>query len=141
MVRETPSGSGVGQALLSLAPKFKRRPPGAVGMRQINVANDWYHVDKPPEWARRPTAGDLKGVYPRHATGISGYAIISCIVNPRGALSDCVPTEEMPSGAGFGAAAVMLRRYFYMKPAKLGGVAVISSVGIPIYWGRLQAAR
>ncbi|MEW5683577.1 MAG: energy transducer TonB [Pseudomonadota bacterium] len=136
VVRETPVAAGYGAALLSLAPKFRREPPGKRDLREINIVWDWFRIDTPPDWIRRPTPGDLKAVLPKKALeqGIDGRAIVSCVVTVQGSLTDCLPVEEHPAGIGFGDAAVALTPQLLMKPARLAGAPTPSTVNIPINW-------
>ncbi|PZQ62592.1 MAG: hypothetical protein DI570_10130 [Phenylobacterium zucineum] len=136
IIRETPVGLGYGDALLSMAPKFRRTPPGKQDLREVNAVWDWYHPDTPPDWIRRPSAGDLKAVLPRRALekGIDGRAVVSCTVTVQGSLVDCVPIEEAPTGIGFGEAAVALTPQMLMRPARLKGQPSPSTVRIPINW-------
>lgn len=137
VVSETPIGSGVGDAVLSLTPKFRREPPGKDDLREVNVVVGWSNIDKPADWRRRPSAEDLLAVFPREAfrREVSGYAVISCVVTVQGALNDCVVIDESPAGMGFGGAAIALTPQFTMKPALLRGEPVISTARFPIRFG------
>ncbi len=134
LVRENPSGSGFGAALLSLAPKYRHRPLGKSESRDIRVAAEWYPMDTPPDWRKRPTANDILSVFPAEAfrRGQGGSATITCIATPQGTLQDCLTISESPAGAGFGAAAIALTPQFTLKPALYKGQAVPSAVAIPI---------
>lgn len=63
-----------------------------------------------PEWAERPTGGDIARYYPAQArrNGVEGRATISCSVQASGALSACTIVSETPPGMGFGAAAIAM---------------------------------
>lgn len=143
VVRETPVGSGYGDALLSLAPKYKRKPPGKTGARRVAVPGEWYRFDTRPDWLRRPTPENLRGVFPRQAVnkGVDGSALIDCIATVQGALQDCFVIEESPAGLGFGAAALALTPQLMFKPARLNGVPVTSTVTIPINWKDIEGMR
>ena len=52
-------------------------------------------------WLRRPTPR-----YPQGRTYTRGFAVISCITQPDGRVSDCEVEAEFPLGGGFGRAAV-----------------------------------
>jgi TonB family protein len=136
VVRETPQGSGYGEAALSLAPKYRRKPPGKTGAREAIVPVDWYRFDTPPDWLKRPTPDSLRGVFPRQAVnkGVDGSAVISCIATVQGALQDCYVMDETPPGLGFGGAALALTPQLMFKPARLNGVPVVSMVNVPINW-------
>lgn len=137
VVGETPVGAGVGEAVLSLTPKFRREAPGEDDLREVHVVVSWSHADEPGDWRRRPTARDLLAVFPREAyrRGMGGEAVISCISTPQGALHDCVSVHESPAGMGFGNAAIALTPQFTMKPATLDGEPVRSTVRIPVKFG------
>jgi TonB family protein len=134
VVRETPQGVGVGAAVLSLAPKFRREKPGPKDLREVELALDWFEFDKAGDWVRRPSADDLRTVLPGEAIkrGISGLAVIDCVATVQGALTDCVVVHEAPAGIGFGASAIALTPQFMMRPASLKGVPVRSTVRMPI---------
>jgi TonB family protein len=64
--------------------------------------------------------------------GLSGYALIQCIVSPQGALHDCQVLKETPAGAGFGQAALALTPQFLMRPETVNGKPVEATISIPI---------
>jgi TonB family protein len=132
VVLETPAGSGFGAALLALAPKYVRKPPGKNDLREVNVVFDEHPFDVGPDWLKRPTAGDLLAVWPTAAwkKGQGGKAVINCQVTVQGALNECVAVEETPGG--FGGAAIALTPQLLMRPATLKGSPVVSVAQIPI---------
>lgn len=134
VIQETPLGLGIGPGLLSLAPKYRRKPPGEKGLREVNIAESWAPADKPADWSRRPTANDLRSVFPVEAykRGISGSATIECVATLQGALTNCVSLEETPADKGFGGAAIALTPQFMMKPAMRDGAPALAIVRIPI---------
>lgn len=134
IVREAPTGIGAGEALLSLAPRYQRKPPGADGAREVSIVGAWYAADQQGDWVKKPTAADLMAVFPTEAyrRGINGQATIDCVSTVQGALTDCVAIEESPAGAGFGSAAIALTAQFLMKPARYHGAPVQSVARIPI---------
>lgn len=134
ITREMPAGSGVGAALLSLAPKFGRARPGPKSLREVDVPGAWTTVDRPPDWVKRPSATELRAVFPSDAydKGISGSAIIDCIATIQGGLSECVVLDERPAGMAFGGAAIALTPQFSMRSATLKGAPVPSIVRVPI---------
>lgn len=134
IIRETPSVKGIGPALLALAPKFRRKPPGEKDLREVIITDSWFPLDKLGDWARRPTESDLRKVFPVEAykRGISGMALIECISTVQGALIDCLALEEAPANMGFGGAAIALTPQFMMKPAEWRGAPAPSIVRIPI---------
>lgn len=134
VVSEIPAGAGVGEAVLSLVPKFRREAPDKDDLRETNVVVAWFQIDKAGDWRRRPTSDDLLAVFPREAyrRGVSGEAVISCVVTEQGGLNDCVPVHESPAGMGFGAAAIALTPQFMMRPATLEGEPAVSTIRIPV---------
>lgn len=88
-----------------------------------------------PDWARRPTGGEVAGYYPVAAMrdGVEGQATIDCVVARTGLLEQCVIVSETPPGAGFGQAAVAMTSVFRMKPKTLDGEAIDGgTVRLPI---------
>src|SRR4051812_25787350 len=71
-----------------------------------------------PDWLRRPTGEEMASYYPKIplAVALEGAAILSCSVSAQGRLEDCTVPYESPAGAGFGAAALRLGRFFQMRP-------------------------
>lgn len=137
VAHEYPSTQGFGDALLKLAPQYhvNLTAPGAPAVGDVFVVEgDWYEQDKPANWLRKPSSTDLIAVYPTQAMkdGVDGSAILSCIVNLQGALSDCIAYDDKPKGAHFADAALALTPQFLMKPATLNGHPVLSVARIPI---------
>jgi TonB family protein len=135
--RAYPPNAPLGPALLAAAPSIPVQPATRRGEptdSEIFIDLDRLPADKPADWARKPTAADLLAVWPKHAlrNGVSGEATLSCLVNPQGALFECLVKSERPAGESFGAAALALTPQFLMKPATRGGQPVVSEVGIPI---------
>jgi len=87
-----------------------------------------------PDWLVRPTGDEIARVYPRAAlrNRIAGSALLHCMVNIGGYLSDCTVSRETPSDAGFGNAALEITGYMRMKPATNYGVPVESDVQVPV---------
>src|SRR6185503_1298646 len=98
LTQESPAGAGVGPGLLSLAPKYVRKPPDKDDLREVNVVFDYHPFDTAPDWLKRPTPGDLQAVWPTEAwkRGQGGRAVINCVVTVQGTLNQCVPVEETP---------------------------------------------
>jgi TonB family protein len=88
----------------------------------------------PPSWRHKPTAADLIQVWPREAlrNGVSGRAVITCVVTVQGALRDCLASQESPPGAGFGHAGIEMAPQLQFNPKTVNGIAVESEVNIPL---------
>src|SRR5687768_16486389 len=58
VIRETPIGAGVADAILAMIPKFRRRPPGKDDLRELVITAEWYAYDTEGDWKRRPGPED-----------------------------------------------------------------------------------
>jgi TonB family protein len=89
--------------------------------------------DRPADWLKQPSMQELMAVFPAGAIehGLSGRAVIRCIVTLQGTLRACQVVSETPPGEGFGAAAITLTPQLLMRPALKGGVPVEGTVQIP----------
>lgn len=136
---ETPAGYGFDQAALGLSAKFRMKPRtqdgqpvdgGRVVIPIILNAPPPNSMDaRPgqiitrPDWKRRPTAADLKRVYPPRAKAehVEGRVRLKCDVSLEGRLVRCQTSEETPEGYGFGEAAIQLADVMRMTPVKVDG--------------------
>jgi TonB family protein len=140
VANETPPGVGFGQASLALAEKFRVKPgtvkPDAAGVAHISIPMRWAMVTD-PDWIERPNGNAFASEYPRRAlmAGVSGQAVIRCIVSADGRLSHCVISSESPLGFGFGEATLRIVSHFRMRPAQVDGQAAAGGVVvIPVNW-------
>lgn len=134
VILETPPGNGLGKALLTLTPKYRRKPPGRSDLREIDIVDSMFEADTSADWLKRPTPDDLLAVFPREALrrGIDGEATINCVLTVQGALKACVTVDESPANHGFGGAAIALTPQFLMRPAQKDGAPVESTMTLPI---------
>lgn len=87
-----------------------------------------------PDWAARPTAGDIARFLPAATRqGVSGEAVIECRVTEKGRLEACTVVSETPPDRGFGKAALAMAGKFRMKPQTVDGQPTAGgTVRIPI---------
>lgn len=86
-----------------------------------------------PSWVRQPSAEQLMRAYPDRAlqAGVGGSAMLNCLVQPNGRVTDCNLVRETP-GYGFGRAAQSLSRHFQIAPRTVNGAAEGARVNIAI---------
>lgn len=151
VVQEYPAGSGFGQVAQAVAPRVQWNPvPAKVAVPVSVTLSLAFSVDgtdtravrmakvENPEWLKKPTAEDLRVVWPVEAylRGKGGNATISCEVSVAGLLTKCTVASETPTGAGFGAAALALAPQFLLTPMKIEGVPQPGgTVRIPLKFG------
>ena len=72
--------------------------------------------------------------YPQRAlrAEVGGSAMLNCLVQASGRVTDCRLNSETPGGYGFGRAAQGLTRYFQISPRTVNGAAEGSRVNIGI---------
>lgn len=71
-----------------------------------------------PVWTQGPMGGAYREAFPARAAALGvtrGQAGLDCLVDSRGALTDCHVIAESPLGAGFGDAALALARDMRMN--------------------------
>jgi hypothetical protein len=136
LVSETPAGQGFGAAALTMAaqspenpkvdlPDVASKPPAQLTIRFtlgppqiIPDVTRMGHVVDNPGIVSQPTAAQIQAAYPERALAnqIEGAAAMDCQVGVDGKLSSCAIAGELPSGFGFGQAALDLAGDFLMKP-------------------------
>jgi TonB family protein len=72
-----------------------------------------------PAWAQAPDFAAWAAAYPAQGGGVEGYAVVHCRVQPAGELTRCAAVKELPTGRGFGKAAVALTTHFKVSPEAL----------------------
>lgn len=87
-----------------------------------------------PNWIQQPSGDQLMRAYPDRAirAEVSGSAMLNCLVQPSGRVTDCAVTRETPGGYGFGRAAQGLSRHFQISPRMVDGAAEGARVNIGI---------
>ncbi|MBC7769707.1 MAG: TonB family protein [Phycisphaerales bacterium] len=151
VLSEEPSGRGFGDAVLTMSESWRMPTMDESGAptagRRVRRAIEFLPGPPPtvrepvndgrvtnPYWAERPTARDFERHYPREALrrGVSGAAMLECIVNADGSLV-CYVDEETPEGHGFGQAALRIAESFRIAPATRDGVPTSGGrVRVPI---------
>ena len=145
VISETPAGAGLGRAAVDIA-VFARAvapPPEALiapdkvqfaisfdgdaekARRQAQPSLAGHTVTN-PDWLTKPSADELSRVWPVEAArkGVGGTAVVICHTTVEGQLDRCRIRSETPAGAGFGDAALLVTRYFSMRPQRVDGVPV-----------------
>lgn len=92
-----------------------------------------------PSWRGRPSGDEIEIALSKAGVrrGVSGRTNLLCEVAESGRMSACAVTEENPSGAGFGRAAMLVASRFEMSPKTGKGCSVGGlTVNIPIRFER-----
>jgi len=79
-------------------------------------------------WSHAPDYDAFAAAYPAEGGGVEGYAVAHCRLEATGALGRCVTAKEVPTGHGFGKAAVALASQFRVSPE----VAASAPKGAPV---------
>jgi hypothetical protein len=144
LISETPAGQGFGAAALAMAAQSQDNPkinqPELLSAASVDQAVKFtlHPPDIDPDITRmahsmtgptlitEPTRAQIQAAYPVRALSdqVRGGAAMVCTVTETGHLQDCHVAAELPSGYGFGQAAVDLAGDFLLKPALLDGEPV-----------------
>jgi hypothetical protein len=81
-----------------------------------------------PAWTEAPDFDAWAAAYPPEGGGVEGYAVAHCRVDKAGALSRCTVAKEVPTGHGFGKAALSLATRFRATPQAMA----VAPRGAPI---------
>ena len=122
---QRPAKAGYGEALLSLAPKYRLKP--ATGARpalaDVLISASWPVPDTPPDWRVEPKPGDFAtsgNKAFRHRDGPSS-AYMHCLLGKLGTFYQCVVVYQDPPGIGLGQMLLRFATYLKFKPAMLNG--------------------
>ncbi|HLZ76413.1 hypothetical protein [Phenylobacterium sp.] len=127
-------GPAFGQALLSLAPKYRLRPSDArPAGTDVVITASWPVVETPVAWQVPPKEGDFAtNATPAVAKyGKPGSAVLNCLIGRLGTTYDCMVVYQQPYGVGMGTMILRLAPYLKVKPALLGGKPTPAAVNFP----------
>ncbi|THD62879.1 hypothetical protein [Phenylobacterium sp.] len=129
------SHAGFGDALVSLAPKYRlkpaepgQRPDGA----EVVVTATWPAPETPVDWQTAPKAHDFATTMTPavQRSGGRGVAVMNCLAAQMGALHDCTVVYQAPAAVGYGTMALRFQGFLQLKPATLQGKRIASGVDI-----------
>src|SRR5580693_2464108 len=91
-------------------------------------------MDTADDWIHKPDNAMILSVWPAGAyqARVSGSALLNCKVDAHGLAEECQVVSESPKGLGFGAAALLLRPTFKLKPAMGPDGPITAMMNIPI---------
>jgi len=141
VVLQRPDGQGFGEALLSLAPRYRLQPLPAAerpdGSDAIITAS-WPAPDTAPDWRVPPKAGDFATTATDAAakSGAGGRAVMNCLEGKLGTLYQCVVLYQEPAGKGFGTMLLRFAAYLRLKPALMEGKPIVYGINIPMTFGK-----
>ncbi len=118
-------GSGETQAPTQVSPLVVSTHKLPHVVAQMDSSDDWIH---------KPDNALILSVWPvgAYQARISGRATLSCKVDAHGLAEECDILSEDPKGRGFGAAALLLRPTFKLKPAMGPDGPITAMMNIPI---------
>jgi hypothetical protein len=128
LVGETPEGRGFGTAAIAVAGALNAGSPtlSASTKGQLAVVPVRFQVKGiapttitiPVDgWEKVPDIREMTRAYPHHARDLNqpGFAMLRCNARPDGRLDNCAAPFEIPTGEGFGDAALSLAPKFKLK--------------------------
>jgi TonB family protein len=146
-IAEEPRGQGFGEAARILAGKFRASPttndgaPLAGAGVQLPfdfdpaVLTDQAPAIGKPQWSGLPSAEDTQAAFAAvMKAGVGTVRVmLSCTVQPGGAVTDCGVTREEPAGQGVGQAALALTPHFRLSTWTMEGLPTVGGrVNIPL---------
>lgn len=86
------------------------------------------------EWIEKPPQDLIDQAFPERARngGVSGVAVLLCLVPTPGQPKSCSIAAERPRGSGFGPAALRLYRKFRIRPVMKGDEVYQAQVLVPV---------
>jgi hypothetical protein len=131
-------GSGLAQALISLAPKYRIQLPQDVppGEDVAVITATWPAPTTPADWQVEPKPGDFATTYTDAAwhSDRPGFTVMNCLEGKLGTLYQCTVVFQTPPGKGFGAMMLRFAGYLKLKPAQLDGKPVNSGVNVVFHF-------
>lgn len=140
VIVERPARAGFGEALLSLAPKYRltpaprgERPPDA----PVLISASWPAPDIAPSWRVDPKPGDFATTASPAFWKLNqpGIALMNCLLGAQGTLYDCRVVFQHPEGVGLGQMALRFAPFLLYKPAMRDGKPVKVGVTLPFHFG------
>lgn len=134
------SRAGFGEALRSLAPRFRVLPfpqAQAANGSPVVITATWPQADVAADWSVQPKAGDFETTSTLAAarSPVPGRAVMNCFEARTGALHDCMVIYQDPPGKGFGTMALRFQSYLKLKPAMLDGRPLETGINIAMTFG------
>jgi len=136
---ERPAKAGFGEALLSLAPKFRLRY-ASEGARpsaaDVLISASWPVPDTAPDWRVKPKPGDFMTSATDAAWRYDGpeFSVMNCLLGKLGTLYSCMVVYQDPPGIGLGKMTLRIADYLRFNPAQLDGKPVPVGLTIPFKW-------
>jgi hypothetical protein len=136
---QRPGGAGFGEALVSLAPRYRLRyaPEGArPAAADVLISATWPVPDTAPDWRVAPKDGDFATSSTDAAWRHDGpeLSVMNCLLGRLGTLYQCTVVYQDPPGIGLGEMSLRFADYLRFKPAMLSGKPVPVGLTIPFNW-------